>query len=107
MRFYAEATKHKKMGKHNPSATHLPKGCCNALPAREQRKHPRAESTSVHREVPRIDLTTGKDTDSSTYKYHRAREEKSHKRKEQEMPWGANKEREYYFKRINKARGFF
>lgn len=87
------------MGKHSLSATRLL--------ARERRQHPRGESTSVHFEVPRTDLTTGKDTDSSKYKYHRAQGEKSHTRKEQEMPRGANKEREYYFKRINKARLVF
>lgn len=95
------------MGKHSPSATRLPKGRCHALPTHERRKHPHEESASVHLEVPRIDLTTGKGTDSSTYKYHRAQGEKSHKRKEREMPRGANKEREYYFKRINKVRVFF
>lgn len=77
-----------------------------ALLARERRKHRHVESASVRSEVPRIDQTAGKGTDSSKYKYHRAQGEKSHKRKEQEMPRGTNKEREYYFKRINKARVF-
>ena len=57
-------------------------------------------------EVLRIDLFTGENTDNSKYKEHRAQEEKkkSHKRKEQEMLQGTNKEREYYFKRIDRAR---
>lgn len=63
------------MGKHSPSATPLPKGRGHALLPHERRKHPHEESASVHLEVPRIDLTTGKSTDSSTYKYHRARGE--------------------------------
>lgn len=44
-------------------------------------------------EVLRIDLLTGENTDNSKYKEHRAQEEKkSHKRKEQEMLQGTNKE---------------
>lgn len=44
-------------------------------------------------EVLRIDLLTGENTDSSKYKEHRAQEEKkSHKRKEQEILQGTNKE---------------